>query len=282
MNKKLWIITVATVALLGTSTVIAAQSPGIISKAKAKETALKAVNGVVEEIDLERERGKLVYEVEVQKSGSSQDTTVIIDAKTGELIAIYEDDADEAKAWKAQKASNGSGGAAQAASNAAAANTASKEKASGATAAKANGQASGAAAATTGSQASANNSSSSNGSVKSESAASNSAGAATRTLLTKEQVKKIALDTVTGTIIEIDLDKDDGVVKYEVDVRTAQGKAELDIDAYSGKVLSQKLDDDDDKYDDDDSYDHDDDRYDDDYDDKYDDDRYDDDYDDRD
>lgn len=253
MNKKIWIITAATVALLGTGSVIAAQTSGIISKSKAKEAALKQVNGVVEEIDLERERGKLVYEIEIERSGKDDDATVIIDAKTGETLAVYDDDDDnmpragrEAVSSAAASASSANGGGSQGSSGAAGSKSANSQ------------------------------------SVSAKPANGTSTAASSNAILTKEQAKKIALDTVKGTIIELDLDRDDGVTKYEVEIKTTEGKVELDIDAYSGKVLSQKLDRDDDwdddRYDDDDDWDDDwdDDNHDDDDDDWDDDDRYDD------
>lgn len=87
--------------------------------------------------------------------------------------------------------------------------------------------------------------------------------------ITKEQAIAIALKIVDGKVEEVELDKDDGVLKYEIEIVNSELEADIEIAAYGGKVLSKELDyhdDDDDRYDDDnddDDDDDDDDRYDD-------------------
>ena len=49
-----------------------------------------------------------------------------------------------------------------------------------------------------------------------------------------------------GKVIEVSLDHENGRAIYEVELRTNQGETDVDIDAYSGKVLKVKHDDDDD------------------------------------
>jgi uncharacterized membrane protein YkoI len=48
---------------------------------------------------------------------------------------------------------------------------------------------------------------------------------------------------VNGKMTEIKKDKDDGFTKYEVELKTARGEAEVDIDAATGKVLDVEYDD---------------------------------------
>ncbi|MCY9580354.1 PepSY domain-containing protein [Paenibacillus alvei] len=56
--------------------------------------------------------------------------------------------------------------------------------------------------------------------------------------ISEEEAKKIALQQVSGKVIHIDLDSDNGMLKYEVIVMTDQGKVyEVEIDAGTGKVL---------------------------------------------
>ncbi|MBU9720878.1 MULTISPECIES: PepSY domain-containing protein [Bacillaceae] len=56
------------------------------------------------------------------------------------------------------------------------------------------------------------------------------------------RAKEIALEQIDGVIKEIELDSDDGIVYYEIEMKTAQGEAELEIHAISGEVLSFSVD----------------------------------------
>ncbi|CAM4214382.1 putative membrane protein YkoI [Paenibacillus endophyticus] len=95
-----------------------------------------------------------------------------------------------------------------------------------------------------------------------EAAASNSTGAtsASTKSITKEQAGKLAQQKVKGDIIRVETDWDDGIKKYEVKLKTAAGRAEVDIAAANGKVLD--IDYEDDRNDDDDNYDDDNDDHD--------------------
>ncbi|MBB6454048.1 putative membrane protein YkoI [Salirhabdus euzebyi] len=59
----------------------------------------------------------------------------------------------------------------------------------------------------------------------------------TKTVISLEQAKAIALKEVNGAIEEIELDEDDGNLLYEVEMVNGQGEIELDIDAYTGEIL---------------------------------------------
>ncbi|MEK3785509.1 PepSY domain-containing protein [Paenibacillus sp. FSL K6-1230] len=69
----------------------------VINEQKAADIALKQVNGSrVLELELDRERGKLVYEIEVRISGGTAD--VVIDAGTGKVLHVdkdWDDDDDD-------------------------------------------------------------------------------------------------------------------------------------------------------------------------------------------
>ena len=43
--------------------------------------------------------------------------------------------------------------------------------------------------------------------------------------------------------MEIDKDEDDGIIKYELELNTDRGEAEVEIDASTGKVLDVEWDD---------------------------------------
>ena len=71
--------------------------------------------------------------------------------------------------------------------------------------------------------------------------------------LTLEEARTIALREVTGTVLEEELDREDGVAVYSFEIRTDKGATwEIDIDAATGKVVElENEDDDDDDRDDD-------------------------------
>jgi uncharacterized membrane protein YkoI len=58
--------------------------------AQISELALKAQPGVIEEISLERENNKVVFEVEMQTANG--DIEIVLDADTGAVLSIEEDD----------------------------------------------------------------------------------------------------------------------------------------------------------------------------------------------
>ncbi|CAG9622066.1 PepSY domain-containing protein [Sutcliffiella rhizosphaerae] len=64
-----------------------------ISFEEAEEVALNEVNGVIDDIELDRENGKLVYEVEIDTNqGDDDDVTVYVDAVTGKVLYVEWDD----------------------------------------------------------------------------------------------------------------------------------------------------------------------------------------------
>ncbi len=79
-----------------------------------------------------------------------------------------------------------------------------------------------------------------------------SAPSAVKTKISAEQASRIATDRVGGTVVRSKLDKDDGVLHYEIELKTSRGEAEVEVHAQTGKILSVDYDDDDD---DDDRYD---------------------------
>lgn len=57
-----------------------------------------------------------------------------------------------------------------------------------------------------------------------------------------EEAKKIALAEFDGTIKELELDEDDDRLIYEVEVKSKNGEAEMEIDAYTGEIISISID----------------------------------------
>lgn len=133
MNKhKLWIGSLSAAVLLGGSAALASgsvngqsvqptptsntqsvtqtQNAGtLLTVAQAKEAALKATDGKVDDVDLERRNGQTFYEVEIDKKGSS-DVVVRLDAYTGKILAVVDDedydDDDDYKGTVAGTSSN--------------------------------------------------------------------------------------------------------------------------------------------------------------------------------
>jgi uncharacterized membrane protein YkoI len=83
--------------------------------------------------------------------------------------------------------------------------------------------------------------------------------------ISMEKAKEIALKEVQGEIVNTQIEKEDGMDKYEIIIQARDGKYEVEIDKATGKVLEvEKEDDSSDKKHHDDDRDDDDDRHDDD------------------
>ncbi|WP_170867835.1 PepSY domain-containing protein [Paenibacillus sp. ov031] len=133
MNKhKLWIGSLSAAVLLGGSAALASGSVNgqsvqptqtsttqsvtqtqntdtLLTVAQAKEAALKATDGKVDDVDLERRNGQTFYEVEIDKKGS-KDVVVRLEAYTGKILAVIDDedydDDDDYKGTVAGTSSN--------------------------------------------------------------------------------------------------------------------------------------------------------------------------------
>ncbi len=72
----------------------AVKDEAVISIGEAKGIAKKEVPGELEDIELERENGKLLYEVEIKnhQNGDDDDVTVYVDAITGKVLFVEWDD----------------------------------------------------------------------------------------------------------------------------------------------------------------------------------------------
>ncbi|WP_164214610.1 PepSY domain-containing protein [Virgibacillus sp. YIM 98842] len=62
-------------------------------------------------------------------------------------------------------------------------------------------------------------------------------------ILNAAEVKEIALNEFSGKLKELELDKDDGRLIYEVEIKNKGKEAELDIDARTGEILEIEIDD---------------------------------------
>lgn len=97
MKKKLkkYVIPALAATMIGaastTPIVSASASELYVTKEESKIIALEAFPGSVEEVELENEDGYLVYEVEIEGEDGIE-YEVIIDAETGEIVAVETDD----------------------------------------------------------------------------------------------------------------------------------------------------------------------------------------------
>ena len=58
-----------------------------------------------------------------------------------------------------------------------------------------------------------------------------------------EDAMSIALEQIPGEIVKVELDTENGLLVYEVDIMTAQGiKYEMEIDAQTGRIVKVKRD----------------------------------------
>ena len=57
------------------------------------------------------------------------------------------------------------------------------------------------------------------------------------TIITVEQAIAIAQAKVSGTVVKAELDNDDGVYLYEIELRNGNIEYEFDIDATTGAIL---------------------------------------------
>lgn len=114
--KHVAIFTVA-VAAFAIPAVVAAQEgykreiPDSLSKmAKvSEETAAKAAQkrvpkGTIQSVELEREKGRLIYSYDMKVAGKSGEEEVNIDAKTGKLVRAFHESAAAEKKEEAKPA----------------------------------------------------------------------------------------------------------------------------------------------------------------------------------
>ncbi|RNF38505.1 PepSY domain-containing protein [Planococcus salinus] len=66
--------------------------------------------------------------------------------------------------------------------------------------------------------------------------------------LSFEEVSAKALKVVNGMVTDVELDSDDGRRHYDIEIKDGEFEYELELDAYSGEVLKQEKDADDDDF----------------------------------
>lgn len=233
MKKKVIIaissVTVAAVLGLGIYQSNAAQAEPKLSKAEIEELVSAQYPGTITEIELEKGFNKVVYEVEVEGNGKAYE--IKLDGNTGEILKLEEkemkvasnqssevsikeknDDTADAKNQsddnqnnKVENKDNNESKQIQ------------KEDDSSKQAQRNDNQDDG------------KQSKSKNESTK-------------QVVIDAEAAKKIALGAFSGTVTELELDEDDGRLIYEIEMESAIGEAELEIDAYTGEIIYISID----------------------------------------
>lgn len=64
--------------------------------------------------------------------------------------------------------------------------------------------------------------------------------------ISEAEAEKIALEEVSGDVIEKEVEKEDGKIVYEFDIKTDAGEKEVEIDGMNGDVVQVEDDDEDD------------------------------------
>lgn len=136
----------------------------LLSVEQAISIALEHSEGYVDSIELERERGSVYYEVEVESSTKEYD--IYVDAYTGEVLKVKE-----------ERVRNGH---------------------------------------------------------KSE---------RMKDALSMVEAVAIASERVPGTVVQGELDSDDGQLYYEIEIRSGRDEVEVEVDAFTGDILSVEYDD---------------------------------------
>jgi uncharacterized membrane protein YkoI len=141
-----------------------------LSTDEVEKIALQEVAGVVEEIELEKKSGKVIYEVDIEKDDVDYD--LYIDAYSGEIYTIDRDVDDD-----------------------------------------------------------------------DDNLNPSNSGQYNKNIISQADAIAIAERAVNGKVVKIEKDADDGSIKYQVELQTDRGEAEIEIDASSGKVLEVEWDD---------------------------------------
>ncbi|SFB04389.1 Peptidase propeptide and YPEB domain-containing protein [Lentibacillus halodurans] len=70
-------------------------------------------------------------------------------------------------------------------------------------------------------------------------------------VISTAEAEEIAQNEFSGTIVELDLDEDDGRLYYEFEMKSNNKEADIEIDAYTGEILVMEIDHEEDDNDDD-------------------------------
>ncbi|MCY9581513.1 PepSY domain-containing protein [Paenibacillus alvei] len=71
-------------------------SQQLLTSKQAEEIALRQVNGDVRSVELKKENGRMLFEVEIRTAGSQDDDEVTLDAVSGKVLKVERDEDNDA------------------------------------------------------------------------------------------------------------------------------------------------------------------------------------------
>ncbi|RJG21716.1 PepSY domain-containing protein [Paenibacillus thiaminolyticus] len=78
-------------------------SEQLITSKQAEEIALREVNGDIRSVELKKENGRMVFEVEIRTADGRDDNEVTLDAVSGKVLQVEWDDDDDADDRKRER-----------------------------------------------------------------------------------------------------------------------------------------------------------------------------------
>ena len=102
-RAKIFAAVIYAMLVMGTITFVhfpelqADEAQAKIGAEQARETALRAVPGIVKESDLETEHGRLIYSFEIKRPGERGITEVNVSAMDGSIVDIHREHAGKSR-----------------------------------------------------------------------------------------------------------------------------------------------------------------------------------------
>lgn len=209
MNKKLGIgigaLLFAGILGFWIYTSDASQQAPELTTDKIREMVLSQYPGEITEIELDKELNKVVYEVEVISNGKEYDLT--LDGNSGEVLKLK-----EKTVYTKENQSDDRK------------NDSTKEKETPNVSVK---------------EKSTNDEKNQTEQKQNENKQNNQQE---NTVINEEKAIEIAKSEFPGTLVSMELDRDDGRLIYEIEIVNGNEEAEIEIDAYTGEILVLDID----------------------------------------
>lgn len=209
MNKKLGIgigaLLFAGILGFWIYTSDASQQAPELTTDEIREMVLSQYPGEITEIELDKELNKVVYEVEVISNGKEYDLT--LDGNSGEVLKLKEKTVYTKENQSDDKK-----------------NDSTKEKETPNVSVK---------------EKSTNDEKNQTEQKQNENKKNNQQE---NTVINEEKAIEIAKSEFPGTLVSMELDRDDGRLIYEIEIVNGNEEAEIEIDAYTGEILVLDID----------------------------------------
>ncbi|KAB8130115.1 hypothetical protein F9U64_14485 [Gracilibacillus oryzae] len=233
-NKKL-LITLTSLFIVGVAIAIFQLTPSsasaFLSEQEAKDKVQSQFSGEIVKLRLEEDDNRKVYDVEIRGTESYYDLE--LDAETGKILSLEED----------ILTTNSDPDLSQSKTNNSTADDNHDDKAANETKADNSANESAVTEKTNQTQTANATSNAADTQGNNDDKKQNQAANTTKTTISSEKAKSIALAQYNGTITELELDEDDGQMVYEIEIHTATNEIDIEINAYTGAVNSVSKDD---------------------------------------